>query len=771
MQKKRTSTTALMFVSLIGLALWSDSAHATGFGVFKRSFRRIATFPVFVNNADIADETVAEIVDVTPDGRTLVYTDSELEALGLIDIRWPWNPQPLGTIPLGGEPTSVSIRGRFALAAVVGPNNTFTEPEGFLQVVDLDSQSIVRTLELAGQPDSVKVSPDGRFCAVAIENERDEDIIVDGVEGGLPQPPPGLLQIIDLVGPPASWSIRSVSLTGLAGFAPEDPEPEFVDINHRNEAVITLQENNAAVIVKLRTGRVRRAFGLGTVDLNGVDATEDGIISLTENLTDVPREPDAVAWIDNRRFATANEGDLFGGSRGFSIFDRFGRLLFDSGTSLEELAVRHGHYPEERSENKGTEPEGIAFGRFGRNDLLFVGSERGGFVAVYDILGFGPPRFRQFLPTGLEPEGVLPIPSRNLLVVSAEEDDPTFGVRTTVMIYRFGILPETYPQILSENDGNNSPIPWSALSGMTSVPHSDELLAVWDSFYSESRIFSIDPTRSPARVTDSIVIQGGSGNFDPEGITIAPDGTRWIASEGNASGSRRNRLLQLDAEANVVEEVFLPDEIEACRADSTNRGSLGAGFEGVAAVPSHTCDIGYELFVAQQRGWDYTTPECEDLDDDPTGANAGEPPNTRIWRYCPTTSTFDFIAYELDDVPANASWIGLSEVSLLPDGTFMLIERDNRTGDFAEVKNLVRVDLSGDGADGIQRSEKERFDVIPALSATNGWITDKPEGTAVTSDGRVFLVTDNDGVDGWSGETWFLRLGRLSRVFPSYRRD
>jgi uncharacterized protein YjiK len=37
----------------------------------------------------------------------------------------------------------------------------------------------------------------------------------------------------------------------------------------------------------------------------------------------------------------------------------------------------------------------------------------------------------------------------------------------------------------------------------------------------------------------------------------------------------------------------------------------------------------------------------------------------------------------------------------------------------------------------------------------------QPEGVAVLADGRVFVVTDNDGVDGWTGETWCLRLGRF----------
>lgn len=38
-------------------------------------------------------------------------------------------------------------------------------------------------------------------------------------------------------------------------------------------------------------------------------------------------------------------------------------------------------------------------------------------------------------------------------------------------------------------------------------------------------------------------------------------------------------------------------------------------------------------------------------------------------------------------------------------------------------------------------------------------VPDKVEGLGVTSDGKVFMVTDNDGVDENYGETVFVGLG------------
>jgi hypothetical protein len=780
------------------------------------SFKRIATLPNYANNDNIGDETVSEIVAATDDGMTLVYTDGELDQLGFVDITDPENPMhpvPTGKFDLPGEPTSVAVLGNQYALASVNTSASLTDTSGVLVVVDISDLNNVFEVarhDLSGQPDAIAISPDGQYAAVAIENERDEELCVGGALSGSPVPedgpvdpgditkdeceagggavgvlpqtaggptdtndnlnnPPGALDVVDLSDvDPVNWIVSTVDLTGLADYAPGDPEPEFVDINDLNEVVVTLQENNHIAIVDLATLTVIGDFPLGTVDLVGIDATEDDIISLSESLNDVPREPDAVAWVGNR-IATANEGDLFGGSRGFSIFNRNGRVVFDTGNRYEKLAVQHGHYPEGRSENKGSEPEAIEYGRFNGTDHLFVGSERGSFVAVYRLAGRGAPRFEQLLPGPLGPEGLLAIPERNLLVVSGEEDDPDFGVRSSIMIYGYGPGAPTYPQIVA-NSGN--PTPFSALSGMDALPNGD-VLAVWDSFYADSRVFRIDPDRTPALVKGSTEIVGGTGNYDPEGIAIAPDRTWWIASEGNRTGTRLNRLLQVSRNGVVLQEIGLPAEIEACRAaeyalednDGNKIGSiasLGAGFEGVAVYPDGD---GYKLLLAQQRGWNYTTMGCQDLDDDPNDVDTSEPTQTRIWIYDPSTGVWDHRPWELAPVPMNASWTGLSEITQTDDGDYVLIERDNRTGDFAQLKTLVKV--SGDDLldGGITAAEKSVVDIIPDLEETNGWITDKPEGTAITRDGRVLLVTDNDGVDDWSGETWFLDLGELEDLF------
>ena len=379
-------------------------------------FESVASFAV--------DGTVAEIVDATPDGKTLVYTDSESERVGFVDISNPAAPRQFATLAMGGEPTSVAItpNGQWALVAVSGPDD--------LAVVDLSKRSIVRRIPLFGQPDCVAINRTGRFAAIAIENERDEDVN----DGEMPQDPPGFLVIVSLSGPPRSWTMRDVSLTGIANRFPTDPEPEFVTIRKDDVAAVTLQENNWVVLVQLATGEIVGGFAAGT-STHAADLQEDDQISFSDTLTNARREPDGIAWTPGGRLATANEGDYdldlgdgeFTGGRDFTLFRTDGTIDFEPGSSLEEAAADGGLYDDDRSENSGCEFEGVAVGEYAARPYLFVGSERCDFVGVYRLDDESAPELVQLLPTGDRPEGLLAIPHRKLFV-TANEGDGTLSI-------------------------------------------------------------------------------------------------------------------------------------------------------------------------------------------------------------------------------------------------------------------------------------------------------------------------------------------------------
>jgi hypothetical protein len=121
-------TGGFMAHSNLRLTLLAGTGLLTGAGLLATTpagaaeyFERVATMPVFLNlpqGTDPTSETVAEIVAATPDGMTLVYTDSPGERIGLIDIADPSAPAPAGTVDVGGEPTSVTVVGETVLAAV-----------------------------------------------------------------------------------------------------------------------------------------------------------------------------------------------------------------------------------------------------------------------------------------------------------------------------------------------------------------------------------------------------------------------------------------------------------------------------------------------------------------------------------------------------------------------------------------------------------------------------------------------------------------------------
>lgn len=162
--------------------------------------------------------------------------------------------------------------------------------------------------------------------------------------------PPGFVVVFDTKnGDPTMWLKTNVAVTGLPGVRePQDPEPEYVSINRDNIAAVTLQENNAIVLIDLATKTVTDSFSAGSVTLTNVDVLEEGIIKQEATITKL-REPDGVAWADDDHFIIANEGDWEGGSRGFTVFHKSGTVVYESGSELEHIAAAIGHYPEERS--------------------------------------------------------------------------------------------------------------------------------------------------------------------------------------------------------------------------------------------------------------------------------------------------------------------------------------------------------------------------------------------------------------------------------------
>ncbi|WP_417271297.1 esterase-like activity of phytase family protein [Celeribacter sp.] len=715
------SVKLLSMTSVIAIAATSATAEM--------NFNRISSFATFANNVDPSAESSSEIISASADGMTLAYSDSPLGVVGFIDITDPKAPVAKGNINVGGEPTAVSIWGDVAMVGV-NTSESYTAPSGMLKAYDIKSMSEVASCDLGGQPDSTAIAPDGSFITIAIENERDEDA-GDGRTGQLPAGYVVTLEIAD--GLPVCDSMVKVDVTGLADISPEDPEPEFVDVNAAGEIVVTLQENNHIVVLN-KDGDILNHFSAGAVDLDGIDATDErAALVFNESQMGRLREPDGVQWIDGDHFAIANEGDMDGGARGWTIFNKDGSEVFEAGNSFEHAIIQSGHYPDKRSDAKGAEPEGMEFATFNGTPYVFILAERASMVGVYDVTDPSAPVLKQMLPSGIAPEGAIAIPSRGLFVTANEADlVEDGGVRSHVMIYEYQDAPASYPQLTSA--GADQLIGWGAISGM--VAGDDGMVyAVNDSFYGyQPTIFTIDTNVQPAQITSALpVTRGGHAaqKLDMEGITRDGEGGFWVASEGRTDRMVPHGLYHVNSMGEITEEVALPAELLAVE--------KRFGFEGVTL-------IGNTLWMAVQREW-------------------GDDPENHVKLVAYNLESKEWGAVLYPKASPDTGWVGLSEI-VAHDGFVYVVERDNQIGEAAKIKMVYRIpaDQMVPAALGSELpvvTKEAVRDLIPDLKSNNGYVVDKVEGLAIFDDGTAWVSTDNDGVDDSSGETFFWSIGQL----------
>ena len=139
------------------------------------------------------------------------------------------------------------------------------------------------------------------------------------------------------------------------------------------------------------------------------------------------------------------------GGRSFSIWDANGQLVWDSGDAIAQyIASNHPTFfncndglaskIDNRSDDKGAEPEAVAVGQLGNKFYAFVGLERQGGIMIYDITNPAAPVFEQYIhsfntaagtSTDVAPEGLFFVPAsashtqEHLLIVSHEVSGTT----------------------------------------------------------------------------------------------------------------------------------------------------------------------------------------------------------------------------------------------------------------------------------------------------------------------------------------------------------
>jgi hypothetical protein len=222
---------------------------------------------------------------------------------------------------------------------------------------------------------------------------------------------------------------------------------------YQPDAIEAFEVNGQTYLITANEGDVRDWTGLP----NGSESSRVSALTL-----DPVAFPNAVALKNNaslgRLSVTLFNGDSDGdgdfdqlysfGARSFSIWTAGGSLLFDSGDALERLIARvnpnyfnathtnnenagnpNNWTRDSRSDEKGPEPETVTVARLFGRQYAFVGLERIGGVAVYELTNPAAPAFVTYVNArtfgvpaetaaaeDLGPEG---------LIVISEDDSPT----------------------------------------------------------------------------------------------------------------------------------------------------------------------------------------------------------------------------------------------------------------------------------------------------------------------------------------------------------
>jgi hypothetical protein len=226
----------------------------------------------------------------------------------------------------------------------------------------------------------------------------------------------------------------------------------------------------------------------------------------------------------------------------------------------------------------------------------------------------------------------------------------------------------------------------------------------------------------------------GTVNLDVQGLALDQSGQFWVASEGAGTlvngvsnpadqpFESPNLVARVAKDGTIEEVILLPLEL--------TKNQLRFGFEGVAVARNF-------IYVAFQREW----------------IAAGDPANrVRIGRYDRDKQEWRFFYYSLD-VPTspNGGFVGLSEIALLDDENFVVIERDDQAGTDATIKKIYQFSVEGlepqpHGSSFPVVTKTLVRDLIPDLKADNGLVLEKVEGLTVLPNGDALIVTDNDGV-------------------------
>lgn len=236
----------------------------------------------------------------------------------------------------------------------------------------------------------------------------------------------------------ATIDLRSAEVTGIVGLGYKDHSLPGNGLDPSNEddaeAIDTYDVLGMYMPDTIATAKLGRSSYIVTA--NEGDARDYSCYSEEERVKDFGLGSDYDDGLEDdallgrlrttSAFPTTFDGDgqieqvYSYGARSFSIWTPTGDLVFDSGDDFEQQLLDTPFFNpddgeiDERSDDKGPEPEALAVGSIGRRTYAFVGLERAGGVMMYDITDPANSSFVQYLNTedlgDTSPEGIEFVP-------------------------------------------------------------------------------------------------------------------------------------------------------------------------------------------------------------------------------------------------------------------------------------------------------------------------------------------------------------------------
>lgn len=579
---------------IVAIAVAADPYTEPGRVIF------FSTDGTFLNAVEVG--ALPDMLTFTPDGtKVLVANEGE--------------PSEDYTIDPEGSVSLIDLSNGVENATVATADfQAFNDRLADLQAQGVRIFGLNATVAQDVEPEYIAISPDGTTARVTLQEAN-------------------ALAVIDI----ATATITEIQPLGYKDYSQDaglDASDEDGEINIQNQPVFGMYQPDA--IASFTAGGVTYYVTANEGDARVRPTGDDVIPDLEEG--DIFNEEvrleelvlDPIAFPNaaelqapenlGRLIVTNTLGDLDGdgdydqlftyGGRSFSIWDEAGNQVYDSGDDFEQITAavlpeffnsdNEANNFDNRSDNKGPEPEGVTIGRINDRSYAFVGLERVGGVMVYEVTDPSNPSFVQYINTrdfsGEEEEILGDSGPEGLIFISAEESPNgkpllvvTYEISGTTAVF------EVNPQVrISDIQGAGHVSPLVG-QNVTAVPG---IVTAVDSngFYlqdpnpddndaTSEGIFVFTSTAPTVQVGDAITVSGTVSEFQPGGESSRNLTTTQMSGdltiEVISSGNPLPDTVILGAEGRTPPTEIINNDATAPTPEGLNNSLFDPGEDGI----------------------------------------------------------------------------------------------------------------------------------------------------------------------------------------------